>query len=247
MLASLLPAFFLSKSLNLKTNNYYNPMKRILILAILLVTSTHAFSQIVNLTGADGRPILQEKRNDIEGSPFFSENYQKSIVYLKREPGEREAFGRLNLLTNTFEFKNGENLLEIPFIDIKKIITSDNTGVNELVFENGQNFGLDKTKLLLVLFQGGDLGFVKEFGYKLSDIQVDSYSQTEAKRKVMISENLFLIQKGKPVAVKRNLKSFSSALPSSYQKSLGQYSKENKINWKEDGDLIELLDFLSGI
>jgi hypothetical protein len=222
-------------------------MKQVFILFLLFVVSGHSYSQIVNLSGADGRPILLEKRNDIEGSPFFSENFQQSIVYLKREPNEREALGRLNLLTNTFEFKSGENLLEIPFSDIKKIITQDNTGVNELVFENGGNLGLDKTKLVLVLFQSRDLGLVKEFGYKLSDLQVDSYSQTEAKRKVMVSENLFLISNGKPVGVKRNLKSFSSALPASYQKSINQYSKENKINWKEDEDLIELLDFLSSI
>jgi hypothetical protein len=217
----------------------------ILFTILFIGISCSSFGQIINLAGADGRPILQEKRNDIDGSPYFSESFESSKIHLKRNPGERETLGRLNFLNNTFEFKNDGDLLEIPFSDIKYLTTQSALTSEELFFENGENLGLNKNGLFLSLFKDQKISLYKEFSYKLSDVQSDSYSQTEGKRKVMISENLYLLVEGKPMPVKRNLKSFSSVLPTDYQKALAQYSKETKINWKEDKDLVGLLEYLA--
>ena len=215
-----------------------------LVFAFFIGFISSGLSQIVNLTTADGRPILQEKNNSIEGSPYFSDTYQNSRIILQNETQYREASGRVNLLNQTFEFMNEGKLLEITFPEIKSIELMNSAQGNLVRFVNGNQVGLSKNMLYQEVFQGDSFDVVKELSYKLSDVQVDGYSQSEAKRKVMESEELFLIFSGKASSFKRNQKSFSSVLPQNFQQKLDQYSKSKKLNWKTDENLIEILDFL---
>ena len=216
----------------------------ILVFAFFIGFTSSGFSQIVNLTTADGRPILQEKNNNIEGSPYFSETYLDSRIILQNESLVREASGRVNLLNQTFEFMNEGKLLEVTFAEIK-ILELGNSAQGKVVrFVNGNQIGLSKNMLYQEVFQGDSFDIVKELSYKLSDIQVDGYSQTEAKRKVMESEELFLILSGKASSFKRNQKSFNSVLPLDFQQKLEQYAKSKKLSWKTDQNLIEILEYL---
>ncbi len=216
----------------------------ILVFAFFIGFTSSGFSQIVNLTTADGRPILQEKNNNIEGSPYFSETYLDSRIILQNESLVREASGRVNLLNQTFEFMNEGKLLEVTFAEIK-ILELVNSAQGKVVrFVNGNQIGLSKNMLYQEVFQGDSFDIVKELSYKLSDIQVDGYSQTEAKRKVMESEELFLILSGKASSFKRNQKSFNSVLPLDFQQKLEQYAKSKKLSWKTDQNLIEILEYL---
>lgn len=216
----------------------------ILVFAFFIGFTSSGFSQIVNLTTADGRPILQEKNNNIEGSPYFSETYLDSRIILQNESLVREASGRVNLLNQTFEFMNEGKLLEVTFAEIK-ILELVNSAQGKVVrFVNGNQIGLSKNMLYQEVFQGDSFDIVKELSYKLSDVQVDGYSQTEAKRKVMESEELFLILSGKASSFKRNQKSFNSVLPLDFQQKLEQYAKSKKLSWKTDQNLIEILEYL---
>ena len=216
----------------------------ILVLAFFIGFISTGYTQIVNLTTADGRPILQEKNNSIEGSPYFSDTYQNSRIILQNETQYREASGRVNLLNQTFEFMNEGKLLEITFPEIKNLELENPSNGLVVKFVNGTQVGLSKSMLYQEVYRGESFDVVKELSYKLSDVQVDGYSQSEAKRKVMESEELFLIFSGKASSFKRNQKSFSSVLPQNIQQKLDQYSKSKKLNWKTDENLIEILDFL---
>lgn len=215
-----------------------------LVFAFFIGFISSGLSQIVNLTTADGRPILQEKNNSIEGSPYFSDTYQNSRIILQNETQYREASGRVNLLNQTFEFMNEGKLLEITFPEIKNLELENPSNGLVVKFVNGTQVGLSKSMLYQEVYRGESFDVVKELSYKLSDVQVDGYSQSEAKRKVMESEELFLIFSGKASSFKRNQKSFSSVLPQNIQQKLDQYSKSKKLNWKTDENLIEILDFL---
>ena len=215
-----------------------------LVFAFFIGFISSGLSQIVNLTTADGRPILQEKNNGIEGSPYFSDTYQNSRIILQNETQYREASGRVNLLNQTFEFMNEGKLLEITFPEIKNLELENPSNGLVVKFVNGTQVGLSKSMLYQEVYRGESFDVVKELSYKLSDVQVDGYSQSEAKRKVMESEELFLIFSGKASSFKRNQKSFSSVLPQNFQQKLDQYSKSKKLNWKTDENLIEILDFL---
>ncbi len=216
----------------------------ILVLAFFIGYISSGYSQIVNLTTADGRPILQEKNNNIDGSPYFSETYQDSKIILQNESFVREASGRVNLLNQTFEFKNEGKLLEVTFAEIKSLELMNPSNGLSVKFVNGTQIGLSKNMLYQEVFQGDSFDVVKELSYKLSDVQVDGYSQSEAKRKVMESEELFLIVSGKASSFKRNQKSFNSVLPLDFQQKLEQYAKSKKLSWKTDESLIEILEYL---
>lgn len=216
----------------------------ILLLAFFIGFISSGYSQIVNLTTVDGRPILQEKNNNIDGSPYFSETYQDSKIILQNESLVREASGRVNLLNQTFEFKNDGKLLEVTFAEIKSLELENSSNGIVVKFVNGTQVGLSKSMLYQIVYQGESFDVVKELSYKLSDVQVDSYSQSEAKRKVMESEELFLILSGKASSFKRNQKSISSVLPQNFQQKLDQYAKSKKLNWKTDDNLIEILEYL---
>jgi hypothetical protein len=221
-------------------------MKKIAILSVIFICATalSVQGQIVNLTTADGRPFIQEVNNGIDGSPYFLEEYLPSKVVLNNESQSRDALGRVNLLRQTFEFKNNGDLLEIPFGEIKSIELINESKGEVMLFMTGGGLGLSKKMLYLEVFSGAKLKAVKELSFKLSDVQVDSYSQSEAKRKVMESEELFLILSGKPTAFKRNQKSFLSVLPSSFHSLFEQYSKTKKISWKNDAQLVEIFEYL---
>lgn len=216
----------------------------IFLFAFFIGFISSGYSQIVNLTTADGRPILQEKNNGIDGSPYFDEAYQNSKIILQNESHVREASGRVNLLKKTFEFLNEGKLLEITFAEIKSLELANPSQGFSVRFVNGSEIGMSKNMLYQEIFEGASLNVVKELSYKLSDVQVDSYSQSEAKRKLMESEELFLIVSGKGQSFKRNQKSFSSVLPSNLQQKLEQLSKSKKLTWKTDENLIEILDYL---
>lgn len=216
----------------------------ILVFAFFIGFISSGYSQIVNLTTADGRPILQEKNNNIEGSPYFSETYLNSKIILQNESLVREASGRVNLLNQTFEFMNEGKLLEVTFAEIKNLELVNSAQGNVFRFVNGNQVGLSKKMLYQEVFQGDSFDVVKELSYKLSDVQVDGYSQSEAKRKVMESEELFLILSGKASSFKRNQKSFNSVLPLDFQQKLEQYAKSKKLSWKTDQNLIEILEYL---
>jgi hypothetical protein len=221
-------------------------MKKIAILSVIFICALalSVQGQMVNLTTADGRPIIQEKNNGIEGSPYFSEEYLPSKVVLINESHTRDALGRVNLLSQTFEFKNSGDLLEISFGEIKSIELINESKGEVMLFLNGASLGLSKKMLYLEIFSGSELKVVKELSFKLSDVQVDSYSQSEAKRKVMESEELFLVFSGKPYEFKRNQKSFLSVLPSTYHSLFEQYAKSKKLSWKNDTQLVEILEYL---
>jgi hypothetical protein len=220
-------------------------MKKSLFSCVLLFfIAFNSYSQLVNLTGADGRPIIVEKSNNLEGSPYFLEEYFTIAVVLNRETLERKAMGRLNLINETFEFKNDVDLLEIPFSNIKTLTIDDTKTGTLWNFVNGSVYKLSNKTLVLELFVGEKISLIKDISFKLSDIQSDGYSQSEAKRKVMESDELYLVFNNQKFNFKRNSKSFISVLPEDQKKKAEDFLKKSKINPKNDPHFIQVLEYL---
>jgi hypothetical protein len=207
---------------------------------LTLFSVSNLAAQIVNLSGADGRPIMMETRNDIDGKPYLKEEFSSARLVLKNDPKEKEAFGRLNFLNKSFEFKNDGKLLEVPFSDIEYLFFDGESQE----FRNGKSFKLESNNLYLVLYQGQNMALFQEFNYKLSEGQVNSYSGGEAKRKIMETEILYLIIANKPAEVRRNKKSFLSVLPDNLLTAANEYLKKNKISWSDNNQLIQFVDDL---
>lgn len=210
-------------------------MKKIFVVIIFLLYCSTSFGQLLNLNSADGRPILLEKSNLYEGSPYLDDNFNSILITLKGSK-EYETIGRLNCLNKVFEYKVNGELYEIDFSEIESIKIKE----SGLVYKSLNLKENDKGNLFQILIVGDNISLVKKIDFTLMDQNTDSYSNTLSKRRVVRNETIFIFAENRLNSFKKNQKSFLSILPLDEKKKAENYLKMNKVNFNKEEELVLL-------
>ena len=178
---------------------------------------------------------------DIKGSPYYSDDFNLSDIYLKNGTLIKQVSVRLNLYDKILEFQRGNEILEMTRME-----DLDHVKINEenFIFVND----VDNSR---------DAGFYKielDGKYRLLQLlQVTYFDATEATNHYEDDKPAeFKKQKGKyylgtekntPLAF-GNKKDFQDSFAQSHI-SLIEYAKKNKLNPKKYDDLVKMVNYLN--
>ena len=178
---------------------------------------------------------------DINGSPYYSDDFKLSDIYFKNGNIIKQVSVRLNLYDNILEFQRGNEILELTRMEDLghvKINEEDITFVNDVDDSGDAGFykiELDGKYQLLQLLQVTYFDPIKATNHYEDDIP--------AKFKKQNGKYYLGTEKNTPLEF-GNKKDFQDSFAQSYT-SLVKYAKKNKLNPKNYDDLVIMVNYLN--
>lgn len=220
---------------------------------VILAIGVESYAQFTNLRIVDEEDLglfysemMNSQSNalkysDIEGSPYYSDDFKSSDVYLKNGKLIKQVSIRLNLYNKTLEFKRDGEILEMTRMD----------GLDQVIINDEQIIYVNEA------INSGDAGFYKievDGRYKLMELlQVTFFEATKATSNYQDDipaefkrqkGNYYLGTDKKPPLAFGNKKDFQNSFAHSYS-SLVEYAKKNRLNTKKYDDLVKMVNYLN--
>ena len=225
-------------------------MKKIILLALFVPYFHHSQIKTELEVFGNSRGSVFDVTNQtiksysgIDGSPYLDESFHPITIdgYNKTLPAVR-----YNAYEDEMEFKNGNNLNYVSKQDDMKIKLTD---LGKTYFLTNYLYDGKNTKGYLVEI----VGIGKYKLYKKEKIQIVEYNNnttnTYFKNKNPYFErekDIFLINdNGTYRKLPKNIKETATLLNISDDESVQKFVKENKINFKNESDLIKFFNFLN--
>ncbi len=202
------------------------------VLAILLLFSLKLKAQFVE--DIYGTPYMSKQEGEIDGSPFFLNSWNKGIVILMNEKKIKDI--ELNyeqyLDQPVFKDKTG-NILLFEFPVREFVIT---TPINSYHFKNGY---LTDEKHYYQILVSGSVTLLKRDIKVINTIkQYSSASITKSYQQVIA---YYLFKDNKLLKLSGSLKKIEAILND--RKEVSDFIKREKIDMKNQDDLISLISF----
>lgn len=210
----------------------------------LFATLANAQTAIIQLRDAQGVPVRAKSYGDIKGSPYLTTEWSKGTV--KQENGQTYADVnvRYDLLEDQLLFKNGagaELAFVIPVVEFKLTYDEKGTQVTKIYRNGFAPFEGSTDKTYYELLYDGTVKLVKKNLKKIESTQ--EYNSPPTQNIVDRIKYFYVVNNGL-VEFKRDTKSLVSAFGSK-STGLQQYMKDNKLNLKNDEDLIKIFTYFS--
>ncbi|SIS91266.1 hypothetical protein [Belliella pelovolcani] len=217
-------------------------MKCLFLVSFFMLSIASLQAQLLNLNSADGRPIILEKNNIYDGSPYLNEDFKDVILTLDPSK-EYKTLGRINFLSKVYEYKFNGELYEIDFSDLKSILFVEEKMLFRILMIDGK-----KSKdLYQILFENEVLSLIKKVDFGLIDQNTDSYSNTNNKRRIVKNESFYIYRDESLFSFKKNKRSFISILPEELKERAENFFKENKVSFNKEEDLVMSLKSFYGL
>jgi hypothetical protein len=185
----------------------------------------------VYLQNVDGRPVFEKKYVDVQGSPYLQEDWAQGAVDLKNGKSFKEVALKYDLVADEVLFKNEKGEAYAFAQPVKAFSLIRPGDKSQRIFRNGYApvKGGTESSYYEVLADGK----VQLLQRKVKKIREDKAYGSIAKD-------------GVPVNIKKSEKAVLEAIGGD-STALEAYIRSNKLNLKNDGDLVKLLTYYNGL
>ncbi|RNI25894.1 hypothetical protein [Rufibacter latericius] len=218
-----------------------NPNRIILLVLLLLALANQKTTAQVYLEEVNGRPIRINQYVNVEGSPYLLDNWSKGTMTLTDGSKYKDIELKYDMVEGILLVKNKHGVVLEPLLPASEFSLEDPFA--KRVFINGSTLEKDLSKNpYLEVLSTGKVDLLKR-NYKVIREEKAYNSASITKRFVELST--YFIKKGdKLIKVKNDAKSVLAVLGTN-QDVLKEYISANKLNLKEDEDLVKLFAFYS--
>lgn len=216
--------------------------KFILLMGLLLVLSLPVHSQNVDVQYADREIVKTGVYAEVTGEPYLFEGWRPGNVVYKDGTVAKDMDIKYDQVSNDLLFKKGD--AEYSFPKPVKEFTILGKLADVLVFKSGypahgQN---DGNTFYQVLAEGDGIAFLKRNNKSIAKQNV--YGSSTIHKLVRENVVYYFYEEGKGLkTVKKDAKSILALLDKSKKPTLEDFIRQEKLKFKEDGDLIALLEF----
>jgi len=221
-----------------------------LFLFFLLTFSIGAFNihaQGYFMQDVSGKPIKTNTYSNISGSPYLFENWMKGTVTTLSGKTHQISALKLDLVTSQLLFKGSENEMFTFSEEIAGIVLqSEESASRELVFKKGfsGSKGLAPSDFVQVLAEGKTT-LLKKTNKIISESR--AYNSSTVDKSITTSTTYFFKnEKGELLVFSLSRKNFIQNF-SSHQEEIKQFLEANKLNWKDDGDLVKVVAYYNAL
>lgn len=196
-----------------------------------------------------GRPIYLKLEYNVQGSPFYPDQYYKANVFLKSGKIYKDVPVRFNIEQNLVLFKQQNGTENVAITPISKIIFTDTSNGGEVaykVFENGFSpvDSLSETTFYEVI-QSGKIKLLKYRVVRFTDQK--GYGQASITRIFEQKEIMFLCKAdGKVVKMEKGKESFLSYI-SDKQTEIGSFIDKNNLKCRKEVDWKKIVAYYNSL
>ncbi|PWS32550.1 hypothetical protein [Pedobacter paludis] len=215
------------------------------LLNILLATT--AFLSTLNcsaqfLSDFRGKPVNEQRYVQVSGSPFYNKNFLKGeVTFTNKNIKNVKGYLNYDQVQDIILFKpNYEDKAAIEItdqIDKFSMLTENGDAINFIRLES---IGLTDALRFAEELLSGKLRLLKRTKKKILETQV--YNSANIEKTVVQETSYILVKDNKAILLKQDRNSFLSAL-SDQEETLKKYLKDQKINFKQDQDVVKLLKY----
>ncbi|HVI48744.1 MAG TPA: hypothetical protein VM802_28000 [Chitinophaga sp.] len=214
----------------------------LVIAGCLAGTSAHAQ---IYMDGVDGKPIRESKYVDVQGTPYLQDEWAKGSIQMKIGKTFTDLMLKYDMVEDAplFKGKQGES---IYFAEFPQAFTITDLKDNHLQqFRSGYKpvKGATAQSYYEVLADGK----VQLLKRKVKVLREDKpYGSATTVRKIDENINYFIAKDGQPVNIKKSERAVLEAIGDK-NSELEAYIRSNKLNVKNDEDLIKLVAYYNGL
>ena len=205
---------------------------------MLLLCFTNAGKAQEYLRDILGRPIRELAFIDVIGSPFANDEFLKGNVILNNDDEYENVPLKYNTYNDELYFKNVKDEMLLSFvIPVKWFKLAGQTYLNGFPeidnFTRNSFYGLLAGNKIKLLFKS----------YK-TILESRPYNSPHAEKRFESNKAYFILKEGKMYRFKPSRKDLLDLFASSGPK-IEEYIKKEKVNFKNDEDLVKLFDFIN--
>jgi len=220
--------------------------KNVLLCAVIAIATMHnsdGFAQSAkDITGKNWTQL--NKYSEVIGSPFLYDDWAPGTIKFADQQQIRVENLKYDLYNDVLLFKNEkEEVMEVaePILEFTITYMKDSKTVQK-TFRSGFKASNDNTtqSFYEILFDG-QTKLVKRIGKTI--VEEKEYNATTSIRKLVDKPSYFIANTtNMPIAISKNEKSILGAVGDKITE-LKTFIKDNKLNLKNDGDVVKLLTY----
>ena len=197
------------------------------------------------MTDADGRPLLERRYTDVQGSPYMTDNWQKGTVKLGNGQVHKNVDLKYDKAAEQLTFKGKEGT-PLTFIQpVKEFTLPMDNGTGVMVFRNGYKPVDDAaSNTFYQVLSDGETALLKRSIKKV--LENKPYNSATTVKTFADVNNYYLVKNGSLIKVKRDAKDILPNL-TDYSAELQSFIKENKLNLKSEPALIMLITYYNSL
>lgn len=222
--------------------------KNAFLTLILALCFSAGYAQNAQLEVVNAKDFDEMRYEGINGSPYYFKDWVYAKIYAADRSVYEDVLINYNGETENFEAKQGDQWIDLDNTWYSRVEVKKEK--NETVFDDDygdivvfQRIILPdfKDKFYVVIHEGENFQFVKEYRSVISTKTVQDVGKTREMKRFMTKKNNYFLKEGKAKLVKLKKKSLLQTLGNS--KELEVFIKKEKINFGSDKDLKKLLTY----
>ena len=235
-------------------------MKKQLLLFVFLmslVKMVSAQANTINTTGKFGSQIFlsdvygrafENKYGDINGSAYFIPDYKYSTIILSDGRKYYNVKAKLNLVEHEVVFKSTsgeEGFIGKGMVSTISMVDSTKQGIKNYTFQSG--FPKTDNQTIVSFYQvftNGKATLLKSINKSIEE-RLNELSGEKSKE-FMVRENGYIYIGGEMKRIKKEKEFFMNIL-ADQATSVNEYLTANKINFKNEDQIIKLIEFYNSL
>lgn len=214
-------------------------MKKLIFLILLLVATTLQIQAQVRLVDINGVPFKERILGDLEGSPYFNDEFLKGSITLEDKSVYKNVFLRYDLESNELVYR--KDISSSSMLPIGKVIGFTIEQPGGIANFKGVFKGGTRMDGFYQVLQQGNISLLKKVKKKI----VEKVEYNSPSSKSMSSTTTYYIQQlnGDLELVKGDKKSFVKVLGK--EAEINDFVAKEKINLKNEDDMVKLVSYLN--
>ena len=196
---------------------------------------------------ANGRPMLERQYTDVQGSPYFSEAWQKGLVKMANGKTYKDVELKYDLVSDEVFFKNAKGDM-LGFVDPVlefKLLPADDINGTALSFRNGYKPTADATsKTFYQILSDGQTPFARRISKKM--MESTPYSSATIVKTFGEVSSYYIMKDGQPLKIKKDKKVLFAAL-GDYSAEMDEFIRSKNLKLKSDTDFIVLMNYYNSL
>ncbi len=198
------------------------------------------------MTDINGKPIYLKVEYNVEGSPFYPEEYHKADIYIKKGKAYKDVYIKFNLQENLVLFKMADGTELSSTVPIQKIrFTDTSRNIYDMVFENGFP-AVDKQDegSYYQVIDTGKASLLKYFS--VSYIDKKQYGNASITRVFEQAQSYYLLHNGVMKKIDKGQEAFFSLFPDK-KEELKKYVGQHKIKCRKEDDWRKVIAYYNSL
>lgn len=220
----------------------------IVILAILAATQTFAqSSDQISITDVKGTPLPMGREFNIEGSPFYSNDYCKADIKIANGKSYEGVLIKLNLQDNSVYFKMADQKEMVATVPVQYIMFTGGCGSAgaQKVFQSGfPEIDGQSEKNFYEVLSGGNILLLKHQAVTYRDNT--PYGSTAIVRMYEKKMTYYAYSPAKGI-LKLNDSDAAVKILANHAKEVKNFIATNNIRMKKEEDLVKLVSFYNSL